>query len=75
MKNIINPIHEYINILNKDNTNYKKLRFMKSMSFALIAFSLLLALNALDNGLGRVPPMGWNPWNKFGCNITEDLIK
>lgn len=19
--------------------------------------------------------MGWNPWNKFGCNITEDLIK
>ena len=19
--------------------------------------------------------MGWNSWNKFGCNITEDLIK
>lgn len=19
--------------------------------------------------------MGWNTWNKFGCNINEDLIK
>ena len=30
---------------------------------------------ALDNGLGLTPQMGWNSWNKFGCNITEDLIK
>lgn len=21
------------------------------------------------------PPMGWNSWNKFGCDINEDLIK
>jgi alpha-galactosidase len=21
------------------------------------------------------PPMGWNSWNKFGCNIDENLIK
>src|SRR5579864_4755972 len=21
------------------------------------------------------PPMGWNSWNKFGCNVSEDLIK
>jgi alpha-galactosidase len=30
---------------------------------------------ALDNGLGRIPPMGWNSWNKFKCNINETLIK
>jgi alpha-galactosidase len=30
---------------------------------------------ALDNGLARTPPMGWNSWNKFGCNVSEDLIK
>jgi alpha-galactosidase len=30
---------------------------------------------ALDNGLARTPPMGWNSWNKFGCNVTEQLIK
>ncbi|KAI9087841.1 hypothetical protein K1719_030171 [Acacia pycnantha] len=29
----------------------------------------------LDNGLGRTPPMGWNSWNHFHCNINEDLIK
>lgn len=30
---------------------------------------------ALDNGLGLVPQMGWNTWNKFGCKISEALIK
>ncbi|KAK2421474.1 alpha-galactosidase [Trifolium repens] len=29
----------------------------------------------LANGLGRTPPMGWNSWNHFQCDITEDLIK
>ena len=28
-----------------------------------------------DNGLARTPPMGWNSWNKFGCNVSEKLIK
>ena len=28
----------------------------------------------LDNGLGKTPQMGWNSWNKFGCNINEKLI-
>lgn len=30
---------------------------------------------ALDNGVGRTPPMGWNSWNTFGCNINETLIR
>ena len=43
-------------------------------------FSLTLALtathvSALDNGLGMAPQMGWNTWNKFACNIDEELIK
>ena len=29
---------------------------------------------ALDNGLGRTPPMGWNSWLHFHCNITQDLV-
>ncbi|MHC4676844.1 MAG: hypothetical protein ACYTBZ_30545, partial [Planctomycetota bacterium] len=28
----------------------------------------------LENGLARTPPMGWNSWNRFGCNISESLI-
>jgi len=30
---------------------------------------------ALDNGLARTPPMGFNDWNAFGCNVSEALIK
>ncbi|KAL9225611.1 hypothetical protein vseg_001514 [Gypsophila vaccaria] len=29
----------------------------------------------IENGLGRTPPMGWNSWNHFGCNIDETVIK
>src|SRR4051812_38481083 len=29
---------------------------------------------ALENGVARTPPMGWNTWNSFGCNISESLI-
>ncbi|WP_374272811.1 ricin-type beta-trefoil lectin domain protein [Actinoplanes sp. M2I2] len=30
---------------------------------------------ALDNGVGRTPPMGWNSWNTFFCDINESLIR
>jgi alpha-galactosidase len=25
--------------------------------------------------IARTPPMGWNSWNKFGCNVSEKLIR
>jgi alpha-galactosidase len=25
--------------------------------------------------LAKTPPMGWNSWNKFGCNVSETLLK
>jgi alpha-galactosidase len=31
--------------------------------------------SAWDKGLAKTPPMGWNSWNKFACNVSEDLIK
>ncbi len=57
-----------------------KLNFRATLISASLAFTLLLAgaqINALavDNGLARTPPMGWNSWNKFGCNVSEQLIK
>lgn len=27
------------------------------------------------DGLALTPPMGWNSWNKFGCNVDEKLIR
>ncbi|HWU48432.1 MAG TPA: glycoside hydrolase family 27 protein [Asticcacaulis sp.] len=32
-------------------------------------------LNIQDNGLARTPPMGWNSWNRFGCDIDEAKIE
>jgi len=52
---------------------------MTNRLLAFFAVLLLLAtpnlVFALDDGLARTPPMGWNSWNKFGCNVSEDLIK
>ena len=25
--------------------------------------------------LAQTPPMGWNSWNKFGCNVSDKLIR
>ena len=40
-----------------------------------LALSFVADSSALENGLAQTPPMGWNSWNKFGCNVSEDLIK
>ena len=50
------------------------------MKNTIVLLSACVALavapaRALDNGLARTPPMGWNSWNKFGCNVSEKLIK
>lgn len=29
----------------------------------------------LANGLGMTPPLGWNSWNHFSCNIDEKVLK
>ncbi|CAL9776418.1 unnamed protein product [Musa acuminata subsp. burmannicoides] len=31
--------------------------------------------NLLANGLGMTPPMGWNIWNHFYCDINETIIR
>jgi alpha-galactosidase len=25
--------------------------------------------------LAKTPPMGWNSWNKFGCNVSEQMMR
>jgi alpha-galactosidase len=43
-----------------------------------LAMAFLLAggaCYALDNGLAKTPPMGWNSWNKFACTVSEDLVR
>ena len=43
-----------------------------------LVFALALSVQARAqkfDGLARTPPMGWNSWNKFSCNVSEKLIK
>src|SRR5438552_10503510 len=53
---------------------------MKIFRCALIAVFLPLLLfttnsTAQVQGLAQTPPMGWNSWNKFGCDVSEQLIR
>ena len=34
-----------------------------------------LKLDAPKPVLAPTPPMGWNSWNKFACNINEALVR
>lgn len=44
------------------------------LSSSLLLASSFLAVQALDNGLNLVPQMGWNTWNRYGCNTNESII-
>jgi alpha-galactosidase len=52
---------------------------MKKASMLLLAMLVLLVgatpARRLKNGLALTPPMGWNSWNHFGCDVSEQLIE
>lgn len=48
---------------------------MVSTTFAaLVPLALAGFASAYNNGLALTPQMGWNTWNTFACNISEDTI-
>ena len=48
----------------------------RSLTIAsLLLFACFTDVHALENGLAKTPPMGWNSWNKFACNVSEKLIR
>ena len=51
---------------------------MKLSKNILALVILVLASTAFSQkfeGLALTPPMGWNSWNKFGCNVDEKMIR
>jgi alpha-galactosidase len=53
-------------------------------SFPILALLACLLVGALlmpttfaqtSASLAATPPMGWNSWNKFGCNVSDKLIR
>lgn len=51
---------------------------MRSLRAFIVLVVLVVAEAAPAAGAERLaltPPMGWNSWNKFGCNVSEKLMK
>jgi alpha-galactosidase len=41
----------------------------------LLSFWTVPVIAQKFDGLALTPPMGWNSWNKFGCDVDEKLIR
>ncbi len=46
-----------------------------ALCLLLSAFFAAAAYGQKFEQLAQTPPMGWNSWNKFGCNVNEALIR
>jgi len=55
--------------------SYDAVRSVFLILVLVVSAGLPQAALALDDGLARTPPMGWNSWNTFRLNINEDLVK
>src|SRR5579863_7654628 len=52
----------------------RRFRFAVVLTIAFAA--AMPAASALDNGLAKTPPMGWNSWNKYACNgLNEKVVR
>lgn len=52
------------------------MRINRKTIFPVILLAGILSVTAQKfEGLAKTPPMGWNSWNKFACNVSEKLIK
>jgi alpha-galactosidase len=47
------------------------------LAIPLLAVAAVSTAAAVHAGelLAPTPPMGWNSWNKFGCNVSDELIR
>ena len=60
-------------------------RIAKLVLWLLLAANLFAApalaettqevINKAPNGLALTPPMGWNSWNKFACDVNERTVR
>jgi len=48
---------------------------MKIRSLILLCIAITTLQAQKFEELAKTPPMGWNSWNRFGCDINENIIK
>jgi hypothetical protein len=55
----------------------KEEKSMKQFSLLVLAALLLLSGSLYAQkfeGLALTPPMGWNSWNTFACNVVSVIV-
>jgi alpha-galactosidase len=54
----------------------KCLQMTRTLLTLTVLFAVPVLSHALDNGLAKTPPMGWNSWNKYACkDINEKVVR
>ena len=48
---------------------------MKNLLLSLILVLGVFNIQAQKKEIAQTPPMGWNSWNYFNCDINEDIVK
>jgi alpha-galactosidase len=48
---------------------------MKRILLLIVCVTCTAVYGQKFAGLAPTPPMGWNSWNKFACDVSEDLIR
>jgi len=48
---------------------------MKQILLVLVCVACISASGQKYDQLALTPPMGWNSWNKFQCDVNEELIR
>src|SRR5439155_7175449 len=53
------------------------LRVLPAVLVLLTAGALFApsSLSQASSSVAQTPPMGWNSWNKFACNVSDKLIR
>jgi len=59
------------------------MRYWCATALIVVAAGIMVAAQASGQApvqvawmdIARTPPMGWNSWNKFGCNVSDQLIR
>ena len=53
----------------------QRLRIMSGCAALCVALGPGAASAQKFTGLAPTPPLGWNSWNHFGCNVSEETLK
>ncbi len=50
-------------------------RYLKVGALTSALLLPMVAFAQKDPNLAKTPPMGWNSWNKFQCNLNEQMVR